>query len=67
MVLWQISILLFVQVFTEYLPFAGTFLSPGIIVVKKSKFLFLRSLYSSARDIIDKHILLGSNKSYERL
>lgn len=36
-------------------------------MVKKSKFLFLRSLYSSARDIIDKHILLGSNKSYERL
>ena len=45
----------------------GTFLGPGDTMVKKSKFLFFRSLQSGGRDIINKHILLGSSKSYERL
>lgn len=44
----------------------GTFLGPEDTMVKKPKFLFLRSLQCSGRDILNKHILLISNKGYER-
>lgn len=44
----------------------GTFLGPEGTMVKKPKFLSLRSLQCGGRDIINQHTLLISNKRYER-